>query len=96
MTDLRSSIHLVYKEEFRVDLIEGCEYLHWEEKALVREPFNLTKCSKTEKIRVIYSYINLNQTDYFLKAGASVFRSYETLMQELLMVVGGIHDTCMH
>lgn len=50
VTDLRSSIYLVYKEEFRFDLIKDCEYLHREEKTTAREPFNLTKCSRTVKM----------------------------------------------
>lgn len=39
VTDLRSSIYLVYIEEFRGDPIKDCKYLQWEEVTTVREPF---------------------------------------------------------
>lgn len=42
VTDLWSSVCLVYKEEFRGDLIKDGKYLHWEEITTAREPFSLT------------------------------------------------------
>lgn len=46
MTDFRSSIYLVYKDEFIGDSIKDWKYLHREERTTAREIFKLVDKDK--------------------------------------------------